>query len=431
MKILKSNVISPFGGLNFVLNELDNQKIGELLIQQLPDLPGQCKYDWRDLLYSFWAIPFCGGDCLEDLSMNIRSGFESNPILQMPSPDRLLERMKELSVPKDIIYSTRGETGHEFSANDQLNRLNIKLLKRLGLLGNSVATLDFDHTMIFTDKADAKMTYKRHRGYNPGVGLIDGKVVYVENRNGNSGAHILQEHTLERMFNILKNECTHITAFRADSASFSFESLTVINRNVDKVYIRPRMSEALARAIGTIDDWTFVQTEKGLLQRAETFFTPFERTAKRNKQIDQLKQYRLVVTKEPRLDGQVNLFTGEAYCYWCVLTTDHQMNMNEIIQFYDNRGAAEKEFDILKNDFSWGNMPFSILEQNTVFLILSAMCRNIYAYMIRLFSKVSPRLQPQYRIKKFIFRFICIPAKWIRRSRSWQLRIYGEVAFKT
>jgi len=40
-------------------------------------------------------------------------------------------------------------------------------------------------------------------------------------------------------------------------------------------------------------------------------------------------------------------------------------------------------------------------------------------------------LDPSFRIKKFIFRFICIPAKWIYRSRQYILKIYGKPELKT
>ncbi|MBB6681572.1 hypothetical protein H4O20_08960, partial [Aequorivita sp. 609] len=68
MKILKSNGISAFGGLNFVIEELDNKEIDKILNEALPKLGAQSKYNWRDLLYSYWSVFFCGGDCAEDLS---------------------------------------------------------------------------------------------------------------------------------------------------------------------------------------------------------------------------------------------------------------------------------------------------------------------------------------------------------------------------
>jgi len=48
------------------------------------------------------------------------------------------------------------------------------------------------------------MTYKKESGYYPGVGMIGKHIVYVENRNGNSTAHVLQHETIERMASMLQ-----------------------------------------------------------------------------------------------------------------------------------------------------------------------------------------------------------------------------------
>jgi hypothetical protein len=99
MTVIKSKVISPFGGLNFVINELDRMQVGKLLNKELPLLRSQSKYDWRNILYSYWSVFFCGGDCAEDLADNFKSYSSLSPYLSVPSPDRVLNRMKELTVP--------------------------------------------------------------------------------------------------------------------------------------------------------------------------------------------------------------------------------------------------------------------------------------------------------------------------------------------
>ena len=86
------------------------------------------------------------------------------------------------------------------------------------------------------------------------------------------------------------------------------------------------------------------------------------------------------------------------------------MTDDEVVFFYNQRGKQEREFDTLKNDFGWKKLPFSKLEQNTVFLYLTAICKNIYNYLICHFAKIVNGLNPNFRLKKFIFRFICVPA---------------------
>ena len=64
----------------------------------------------------------------------------------------------------------------------------------------------------------------------------------------------------------------------------------------------------------------------------------------------------------------------------------------------------------MNNDFLWKKMPFSFLQENTVFLIMMAICRNLFYFL-------TDFIKPNYRLKKFIFRFMIVPAKWIKQGR--------------
>jgi len=434
MKILQSPHLSPFGGLNFVLEEFENLKIDQLLAANLPDLAPNSHYTWKDLIYSFWSIYFCGGSCIEDLGENFKDFLKNNPYMDVPSPDRILCRFKELSKPKYLRKTKRGKAINEFSENTSLDLLNIRLLKRINpeKYSKNDLTLDYDNTIIFTEKADAKNTYKKAYGYQPGIAIIDNDIVGIQNRNGNSVAHTLQEETLEMMFKNLGSEGITIDAFRADSASYKFDILNIVTQYVNKVYVRVRMRQSIYNVIREINNWEEINTADGrVLFRGASKFTPFEKTAREEHKKDLLREYRIVVTKENNQDGQLNVFTNEACVYSCIMTNDFVKSNDEIVFFYNQRGAIEREFDVLKNDFGWKHMPFSELEQNTVFLLISAMCRNLYGYIINKFSNLFVHLKANFRIKKFIFRFICIPAKWIKHARKKHLRVYGKIAFKT
>lgn len=430
MKVVKSGRVNPFGGINFVLEELVNKGLGDVLDSALPPLPPQSRYSWKDIMFAYWSIPFCGGDCAEDISINLKDSIGANPYLKVPSPDRLLGRLKELSEPSEWFKKKQSLVPNQFSINRRLNELNLKLLKKLGPPQGQVV-LDYDNTFIFSEKADAKRTYKKEYGYCPAVGIIGRNVVYVENRNGNCGPHTLQEETLERMFTLLSSQNIKVDVFRADSASYQFLVVSVLERFVDRFFIKAKVNTGVSQAISSIDNWTRVEVEGRSLYRGSTTYVPFEQRARKAGKSELVKPYRLVVTKEVRDDGQVNMFTGEACNYSPILTNDFQMAEDEVARFYNARGEREREFDILKNDFLWNRMPYSNLSQNTVFLIVMAICRNIYNYIITSFSKVYAGLSAEFRIKKFIFRFISIPAKWVRSSRAWKLRLYGELAFKT
>ena len=44
----------------------------------------------------------------------------------------------------------------------------------------------------------------------------------------------------------------------------------------------------------------------------------------------------------------------------------------DIITFYNERGASEKNFDIQNNDFGWAHLPFSFMAENMVFMMVTA-----------------------------------------------------------
>ncbi|MHA7112553.1 IS1380 family transposase [Sunxiuqinia elliptica] len=432
MKILNSPAVSPFGGLNFVIEEVLKLKVNKLFEENMPRLPKQTTYSWFDIIMSYWSVFLCGGDCAEDLSINLKDGLENNPFIKIPSPDRVLNRLKSLSVPAKYFSTQRGRKEHHFSVAEQLNRVNLKLLLRLPGFGKDNVVLDYDNTIIFTEKADSERTYKKENGYNPGVGLIGHHIVYVENRNGKSNAHILQHETIDRMTALLNEAGINIDVIRADSASFTYDIIKSMEKAAKRIFVRARMTTGIEKAISKIKNWEEVSLADDIVLRGSTCFTPFERKARGNKSKQStLKEYRIVVTKQARPDRQLNLFTGEAYNYSIIMTNDFELTNDEVVFFYNARGASEREFDLLKNDFGWNKMPFSKLEQNTVFLIIMAMCKNIYVHMIGRFSRLTSILSPNFRIKKFIFRFICIPAKWVRSGRTRKLRLYGSVAFKT
>lgn len=431
MKVIKSKNISAFGGLNFVIQELDNKNIGEMLNKELPQLGPQSIYNWKDLLYSYWSVFFCGGDCAEDLADNFKSNLSQTPQFKVPSPDRVLNRLKELVQPSEFFTTQRGTKVHQFAINDNLTELNLKVLNHLSKLSSSKVDLDYDNTICFTEKKDAQYTYKKSLGYTPGVALVGSDVVYVENRNGKSNARTLQADTLERMFKHLEKQGIKTNRFRADSASYGFMTIKTIEKYSDKFYVRARMSTTLDKIITSVKEWKSVGEKEQGIFRGETTYTPFVRAARDVKMQDQLNSYRFIVTKEKREDGQINSFTSEACIYSVIITNDFESEVDQVVFYYNNRGTIEREFDVLKNDFGWQKLPFSSLEENQVYLQIMAICRNLYGYMIKLFSKKVKGLNSKYRIKKFIFRFIAIPAKWIYRSRQWQLRIYGIIDWKT
>lgn len=72
------------------------------------------------------------------------------------------------------------------------------LLQTGQLKKGTLYDLDFDHQFILTEKYDTLYSYKKERGYFPGVATIGPLIVGVENRAAN--VRFRQADTLKRIF---------------------------------------------------------------------------------------------------------------------------------------------------------------------------------------------------------------------------------------
>ena len=110
------------------------------------------------------------------------------------------------------------------------------------------------------------------------------------------------------------------------------------------------------------------------------------------------KAYRLVIQRQKRMDGVQDLWEGE-YIYRCILTNDYESSAREIVEFYNLRGGKERIFDDMNNG-------------------------KFYKAIIHRLDVKRFGLNATSRIKAFVFRFVSVPAKWIRTSRRYVLNTY-------
>ena len=80
----------------------------------------------------------------------------------------------------------------------------------------------------------------------------------------------------------------------------------------------------------------------------------------------------------------------------------------------------------MNNDFGWKHLPYSDMNYNTVYLIITAMLKNFYLYIVASVSKYFSDISPTTRLKRFIFRFICVAGRWVFQNRQWKLRLYTD-----
>jgi len=336
------------------------------------------------------------------------------------SADTLLRGIKELSCPSSERINRDSGVIHQFNINAKLNDLMVKALRTTGQLTPATPyELDYDNQVIATEKWDAARTYKKSYGYQPGVASIGNMPVYIEGRGGNSQAKYQQEATLGRAFEHLASNQITIARFRADSASYQKEVVKVVEANCNSFYIRAVRSAGMEQQIGALsgEDWKQVRLRLQKMDVAELGqYRPFGGNS----------SYRLVVSRIRRRDSQADLFSGQAYTWRAILTNDTETSPEEIVAFYNKRGDSERLFDVMGNDFGWSRLPCSFLSENTAFMIMSAIIANFYSYLIGTYSKTIPWLEPTYRLKKFIFRFISVAGKWIKTGRRHVLKLYTD-----
>ena len=114
---------------------------------------------------------------------------------------------------------------------------------------------DYDNQIIATEKYDTKRTYKQCNGYSPGVAIIENKIVYIENRDGNANVKFEQGSTLLMAYDLLNENGIKINRSRMDAGSYSKEIIKVLASNSKLFYIRANKSVAILRQITEIKKW--------------------------------------------------------------------------------------------------------------------------------------------------------------------------------
>ena len=369
-------------------------------------------YQYSEIIRSLMTVYFCGGNCIEDISNHLLSHLSLHPLLRTCSSDTILRAINELTTD-NITYTSVTGKSYDFNAAEKVNSLLLDTLLSTRQLDTCTGyDLDFDHEFLETEKYDAKRTYKRFLGYSPGVAVIGDLVVGIENRDGNTNVRFHQQDTLERFFTRFEERQIHIKRSRMDCGSCSREIVETIAKHCEHYYIRANRCSALYNDIFALRGWQTVEIGCIEYELNSIIVEKWEGMA-----------CRLIIQRQKRIDGDLDLWEGE-YTYRCIITNDYESSPLKIIEFYNQRGSKERIFDDLNNGFGWDHLPKSFMAENNVFLILTAIIHNFYKLLMQDKGIKAFGLKSTSRIKAFVFRFVSVPAKWIKTSRQYVLNIY-------
>mgnify|MGYP000488250341 CR=1 FL=1 len=421
MKIQKyANTVSPFSGISFVNNSFNKTGLSQLIDTELGSRVKFIGFSYSDIIRNMANVFLSGGDVIEDVGTHLGSHLKRIPDNKVPSPDTILRGISELTTKNTTFRSDSGKS-YDFSINNSLNLLNIKSLVLTNQLqGGESYDFDYDNQITANNKYDAKRTYKKNKGYFPGIATIGNSIVYIENRDGNTNVKFKQADTLKNAYELLRSQKINIKRSRMDAGSYAKDIIEVVAENSSLFYIRANKSAAIFEQVQDIDNWKEVEINYKLYQVSSIEF----------KQFMEEKKYRLVIMREKTSNGQIDIFTGDTFTYRSILTNDWENTEKEVISYYNNRGASEKIFDVMNNDFGWKRMPFSYLNQNNSFMIITAMIMNFYNYFVARVSKVFENIHPTTRLKRFIFRFISVSGKWVYQGRRWLLKLYTKQPYE-
>ena len=415
---IKSEKLTPFGGIYFTNKAFNALSLGKVINETLGTRSLTYNgYQWDEIVTALLDVYLCGGDCVEDVNRK-ECHLRESPGIRILTSHTVGRAIKELAC-ENIEYKSQTGNVYRFNTNPTLNDLLMKLNMAMGLFqrGQTV-NVDFDHVALETNKYDAKYSYKHFNAYFPGVVSVNGIIVYIENRDGNTPVKFHQADTLARSFSMLHSYGLHIGVFRADCGSYSEDIIRTVDGNCRVFYIRASNSASMYSCIQGVKEWKRVEIGAQETEGASFMCTHFMEDS----------HYRIVVQRTKVDDETPDLF-GEKYVYRCIITNDWDSDEKSIIETYNKRGARECDFARLNNDFGWKHLPCSFMNENTVFMILTAMCMNFFSYFIGHIASVFTKLTPTSRVKTFVFHFTAVCAKWTRSARRWWLNLYTDMPY--
>ena len=217
---IKYDNIVPYGGIFYAMNEFRRTGLGKLVDGRLNVRCANYGFQYSDIMLALFCVYLCGGDHIEDITTILDKYLSTAPNARIPSSDTIARGLKELRA-LSIAYTSKTGSIYAHDPALKLNSLLLDMTLLLGLLKRGqYIDVDFDNEFIPTEKSDALYSYKKKRGYFPGVMTSGPLIIGIENRQGNSNVKFEQVEELSRMLDNIESHGLYVRMFRADCGSF-------------------------------------------------------------------------------------------------------------------------------------------------------------------------------------------------------------------
>ncbi len=329
-------------------------KLPQVIDRELPPPGSGHSYKPSQFVMSLVLMLHGGGKKLEDLR-------EINGEVSL----RELLEMKELPASCTVGDWLRrmGKDGRGLWGLGKVNRHEVAEVLRRD--GRTEYTLDSDATVIEAEKADARWTYRKEKGYQPLLGFLFevGLVLGDEFRDGNVPAGARAVEFLDFCVQMMPKG-KRIRYYRSDSAAYQAGVINYCFGHDMLFTITADQDEAVKEAIKGIkaEEW---QPHEGDREIAETIHTMNKTKA----------AFRLIVQRWPKLQGE--LFDPDPYCYQ-VIATNREEPAKEVVMLHNQRGQVENYIKELKNGFGMDWMPCGESYANAVFFRIGVIAYNLF-----------------------------------------------------
>jgi len=438
-------VFTQHGGIIPIVEEMLKRKLPELIDSSLNEhVPRakQCRYKYSDMIISWIASSMCGATKINQVT-SLRKDLLKLPGLKVPSHDNIGYQMKRLvtQVQTEERKMNYQVNANYYDDNIPLNRLLINATKKMGgLQEGKEYVLDVDCTFIDTRCRDAmSMKDKDQYGFYPMICLIDQMPVFISMRNGNSIADFRMKECVEDCLNLLQEAGITIKTVRTDGAGYRVDYLKMLNaRGIEFVTSSPvnasykkmlRQLEQTSWRTVTIEtanhfkECEITEISYNMWMTDQPYRVIALKVPTKSKILSQLDsdEYQNLITVQEKMkdlernkklksknrryqEGIWNELSG--YQYKMITTNDWTTPAEDLILFYNNRGTAERQFSFMKNDFGWKYPPFAKMNENTVFMIISALANNTFRSVVKLIESKIPEIKQTTGIKNFKKAFI-------------------------
>lgn len=411
-----SKNITPYGGLNFIYQAMNSKGLDKFIDKQVGFRSVFAKYSYSNVVYSLFGNSLTQGNFVADLEV-LKEKYSKQVFNKIPSPDTVEYVCQELKTDTILLETDKG-VHHQLNYNNRMNETLVALAVKTKQLcpSHTDYTLDFDNVITENEKQDARYTYKHCKGYHPGMAFVGRIPVHIENRNGNTPARYGQTETLQRCFDNLKKHNLKIKNYRGDSASYQKDVIEQAEIHTQYFYIRMMDFEDIRECCGKISNWQTVEINYEKKEAASILYAPFGGE----------KQYRIVVTRTKRKDGQIDLLSGSAYTYQGIITNNNEQDEKQVIEFYNGRGDAENSNRYMLGDFNLRHLPFPDMDTNTVYMYLMAMCSTLFEWVKTVLVKNKTKgITISMRVKAVCFYYITVAATFVKHARQHILKVFS------